>query len=267
MNGEHTYACYDLTSDDNLVDELASIVRDLYVDDLALSSALVEAAKGLDSVCDESAIAKVIDEVAIAVIPQVDPQSKVPKHLQVPRNEVAEVLALYVLEQIHNFSVPSSRIRNKEVSGLPSRGLDVLGLTPNSAVVLTEVKASSSTSSPPAVVHTARDSMHAETLRRLNNRESVLGELHWALKHAKSEAREATARALLLHGLSKAPTPTVAPVLVRAAGTYKPSDFGNFANPSKEFGQSPIRFAVIRLPGTLEDFAAVVYARAAEQAA
>ncbi|AWG66287.1 hypothetical protein DDT46_22515 [Mycobacteroides abscessus] len=266
-SGNHSYTCYDLVSDDDLIAEVAAIVRDLYVDDLALQSSLRTAAQGLDDVCDEAAIAAAIDTIAEAVIPQVDREAKQPVHLQAPRNEVAEVLALYVLEHIHGFEVPASRIRNKEVPGLPSRGLDVLGLTSGHAAVLTEVKASSATASPPPVVHTASDSMLAETLKRLNNRKSLIAELHWALKHAKEESRDHVGQAVLLYALPDAPVPQVAPVLVRAAGTYKVTDYGKFQSPGTEFGESPIRFVVVRLPGALEDFAELVYAKAAEQVA
>lgn len=266
-SGNHSYTCYDLESDDDLIAEVAAIVRDLYLDDLALQTSLRDAAQGLGDVCDESAIAAAIDVIADAVIPQINRNAKQPLHLQVPRNEVAEVLALYVLERIHGFEVPASRIRNKEVSGLPSRGLDVLGLTSVCAVVLTEVKASSSQASPPSVIHTASDSMLAETLRRLNNRKSLIAELHWALRHAKVASKERVARSILLYALPSAPVPTVAPVLVRAAGTYQATDYGNFKSPSAEFGESPIRFVVVRLPGALEDFAALVYAKAAEEVA
>lgn len=201
------------------------------------------------------------------MIPQLDEDGPQPLHLQVPRNEVAEVLALYVLEHLHRFQVPASRIKNKEVPGSPSRGLDVLGITPSSAVALTEVKASSSKSSPPSVVHSAPDSMHTETLRRLNDPKSLLAELHWALKHAKESTRESAAKSLLLYSLPGPPTPVVAPVLVRAADTYQVNDYGNFRTPSTEFGKSPIQFVIIRLPVTLEEFANLVYTKAAEQVA
>jgi len=266
-SGNHSYACYDLESDDDLIAEIAAIVRDLYLDDLALQASLRTAAQGLGDVCDESAISAAIDTVADAVIPQIDPEAKQPVHLQVPRNEVAEVLAVYVLEHIHGFEVPASRIRNKEVPGLPSRGLDVLGLTSAYAAVLTEVKASSSKASPPSVVHTASDSMLAETLRRMNDPKSLIAELYWALKHAKVDSHDHVAQSLLLYALPGAPVPTVAPVLVRAAGTYKITDYGKFKSPDTQFGDSSIQFVVVRLPGALEDFAERVYAKAAEQVA
>lgn len=265
--GEHSFACYDLQSDDDLIIEIASFVRDLYVEDLTLREELRNAAQGLGEVCDEAELSRMISEVAEAVIPQLDRDSAQPLHLQVPRNEIAEVLALYVLEHIHGFSVPTSRIKNKEVSGQPSRGLDVLGLMETSALVITEVKASSSASSPPSVVHSARDSMHSESLKRLNNRKSLIAELHWALKHAKPEAKTKVATSLLLHGQPNAPISIVAPVLVRAAETHQEADFGDFMKPSEDFGASPIKFVIVRLPSSLEDFAESVYAKALEQAA
>ncbi|UKA59777.1 hypothetical protein [Arthrobacter sp. FW306-2-2C-D06B] len=265
--GVHTFACYDLESDEVLIEEIAALVRDLYVEDVILGEQLRTASQSLDEVCDEAEICALVDRVAMAVIPQMNTGSSQPLHLQVPRNEVAEVLAIRVLQQIHGFSVPSSRIRNKEVAGSPSRGLDVLGLTQSMGIALTEVKASSSTQSPPTVVHGAADSMRAETLKRLNDRDSLIAELHWALKHAKPESRLDVAKSLFLHARQTPPVSTVAPVLVRPAGAYQATDYGNFKEPSIDFGDSPIKFVVVRLPGTLEDFAGLVYAKAAEQAA
>lgn len=263
----NSFACYDLSSDDELISEVADIVRDLYVEDAFLGPLLREAAKNLGTVCDEDAIQQVIQNVASAVVPQIDQSSKQPLHLQVPRNEVAEVLALYVLEHIHGFSVPSSRVRNKEVSGQPSRGIDVLGLTPAVALAITEVKASSASSSPPSVVHSAPDSMYKETLKRLNDPQSLIAEIHWALKHAKPEAQMSVAQALILYAQPNAPTPTVAPVLVRAAGTYRVSDYGDFEGSPETFGGSPVHFVIVQLPDTLESFAKAVYAKATEDAA
>lgn len=266
MDG-NSFACYDLSSDDELISEVAEIVRDLYVEDAFLGPLLREAAKNLEEVCDEDAIQRVIENVVSAVVPQIDEASKQPLHLQVPRNEVAEVLALYVLEHIHGFSVPSSRVRNKEVSGQPSRGIDVLGLTPGVALAITEVKASSASASPPSVVHSAPDSMYKETLKRLNDRQSLIAEIHWALKHAKADAKMSVAQALILHSQPNAPVPTVAPVLVRAAGTYRVSDYGDFEASPEAFGGSPVHFVIVQLPDTLESFAKAVYAKATEKAA
>lgn len=264
---DHSFSCYDVDSDDDLISDVAEIVRDLYIEDASLEAVLRDAAQGLETVCDGDAIFRIIDDVAAAVIPQFDKSSKQPTHLQVPRNEVAEVLALYVLEHVHGFNVPASRVRNKEVSGQPSRGIDVLGLTPNLALALTEVKASSANTSPPSVVHSAADSMYKETLRRLNDPGSLLAEIHWALKHAKQEAKDKVAKTLILYSLPSAPTPTVAPVLVRASGTYKTNDYGQFQSTPEAFGGAPVHFVVVRLPRTLEDFAQAVYEKAAEKAA
>lgn len=262
--GIHSYECYDLRSDDDLISEVAEIVRDLYVEDAFLESALRNAAKGLNTVCDEAAIEQVISKVATAVIPQIDEESAIPLHLQVPRNEVAEVLALYVLEHIHGFDVPASRVKNKEVSGQPSRGLDVLGLTPNHSVAVTEVKASSSNSSPPPVVGATSDSMCRETLRRLNTPSSLIAEIYWALKHAKPGSKDSVAQTLLMYSLPGPPTATVTPVLVRPPGTYQDQDYGVFRTSPQQFGNSPVHFVVVRLQQSLEAFAKSVYARAAE---
>jgi hypothetical protein len=263
----HSFDSYRIECDDEVVEFVAEVVRDLYVEDRVLMTSLREAASGLDEVCDEAELLRVIDVVAEAAIPQVRRDSGQPLHLQTPRNEVAEILALLVLEELHAYVVPASRVRNKEVAGQPSRGLDVMGLSEADQVVITEVKASSSRSSPPSVVHANSDSLYNESLRRLNNALSIVAELNWAMKHAKSEFIHRVAKALILYSRSPGPVSVVAPVLVRADGTYQSTDFGKFQEATDDFTDSPIQFVIIQLSTSLEQFAELVYQRARERAA
>ncbi|MBD2817971.1 hypothetical protein ID867_08650 [Streptomyces parvulus] len=265
--GEHIFECYDVTADDDLIDEVAQIVAELYVDPDTLMDSLRRASADLDSVASSSELASLMGEVAAAVIPQMDLDAE-RVHLQTPRNEVAEILAFDVLRQIHEFLIPASRIREKEISQAPTRGLDIFALmmTPKVRAVICEVKASSSSASPPAVVGAGDDSMHAQTKKRLKDHQALLAELTWAHKHTTVNLRGEVARALILLSRKDAEPPIAAPVLVRPMDKHGADDFGCFAEAPEEYGPAQVRFSIIRIPGTLEDFAERVYARAREVA-
>ncbi|MFM9458171.1 hypothetical protein [Streptomyces europaeiscabiei] len=266
VNG-HTYECYDVRADDELVDEVARLVCELYVDPESLVSSLRAASADLELVASEGELSTLVDEVASSVIPQMNMQAKT-LHLQTPRNEVAEILAYDALRSLHKVIIPASRIREKEVSGQPTRGIDIFALVmhPKVRAVISEVKASSDAASPPGVVGVGDDSMHAQTKKRLKDRKTLIAELNWAHKHTSSEMRIDVAKALILLSRADAEPSVAAPVLVRPMERYKETDFGCFKESPEEYSPAQVRFLVLRIPGTLEDFADRVYARAREVA-
>ncbi|MFI0035461.1 hypothetical protein ACH4NS_08245 [Streptomyces mutabilis] len=265
--GEHIYECYDVVADEDLIDDVARIVAELYVDPESLMASLRRASADLETVASASELTTLMGEVAAAVIPQMDLGGE-RVHLQTPRNEVAEILAFDVLRQIHKALIPASRIREKEISRAPTRGLDIFALltTPKVRAVICEVKASSSSASPPPVVGSGDDSMHAQTKKRLKDRHGLLAELNWAHKHTTANLRGDVAKALILLSRKDAEPPVAAPVLVRPMDKYGADDFGCFKEAPEEYSPAQVRFSIIRIPGTLEDFAERVYARAREVA-
>ncbi|MFE9010921.1 hypothetical protein ACIGZI_23805 [Streptomyces griseus] len=266
VNG-HTYECYDVRADDELVDEVARLVCELYVDPESLVSSLRAASADLELVASEGELSTLVDEVASSVIPQMNMQAKT-LHLQTPRNEVAEILAYDALRSLHKVMIPASRIREKEVSGQPTRGIDIFALVmrPKVRAVISEVKASSDAASPPGVVGAGDDSMHAQTKKRLKDRKTLMAELNWAHKHTSSEMQIDVAKALILLSRADAEPSVATPVLVRPMERYKETDFGCFKESPEEYSPAQVRFLVLRIPGTLEDFADRVYARAREVA-
>lgn len=267
QQGLHTFACYDVAADDDLVDDVARLVRELYVEPEVLLESLRRASTDLDDVASEAELNALLEEVAKAAIPEMNMEATKP-HLQTPRNEVAEILAFDVLQKVHQALVPASRIREKEIPGAPTRGLDVFALLmdPSLRAVICEVKASSSDASPPAVVGSGNDSMHAQTKKRVKDRRAVLDELNWAHKHAKEENRMAVAKALILLSRIDAEPPVAAPVLVRPLDKHGADDFGCFIEAPEEYAPAHVRFTIIRIPCSLEEFADKVYTRAREVA-
>jgi hypothetical protein len=265
--GAHTYECYDVQADEELIDEVARLVCELYVDPESLVDSLRKASADLDAVASLDELNSLIDEVASSVIPQMNMEAK-KLHLQTPRNEVAEILAYDALRRLHNAVIPASRIREKEVSGQPTRGVDIFALLlePKVRAVICEVKASSDAASPPSVVGTGDDSMHSQTKKRLKDRKTLIAELNWAHKHTSDDMRRDVARALILLSRKDAEPPVAAPVLVRPVDRHGEDDFGCFKETPQEYSPAQVRFLILRIPGTLEEFANRVYARAREVA-
>lgn len=265
--GEHTFECFDVQADDDLVDEVARIVCDLYVDPDALMESLRRASADLETVASTDELTALMDEVAGSVIPQMNLEGKA-VHLQTPRNEVAEILAFDVLQKMHQALIPASRIREKEIPGAPTRGIDIFALVldPKIRAVICEVKASSAVASPPPVVGSGDDSMHAQTKKRLRDRRALLAELNWAHKHTAEGLRGTVAKALILLSRKDAEPPIVAPVLVRPVEKHGAEDFGCFYEDPGAYAPAQVRFVILRIPGTLEEFADRVYSRAREVA-
>lgn len=126
--GDHRFSVYDCqtASGTTLVEELADRVRDLYADPNELRDALEQGATGLDGIADVPALKALVEQVTKAVIPVPAANPTQPRHLDLARNEVAEVIAYEAVEGIYSAVIPAARIREKEVPGQPTRGLDLL---------------------------------------------------------------------------------------------------------------------------------------------
>lgn len=262
----HRFATYDcVASAGDLVDELAERVRRLYVDPTELHDALAQAVSGLEDVADTERLHELLERVTTAVVPTPSTNPDMPAHLDLARNEIAEVIAYEAVEKIHGAVIPAERIREKEVPGLPTRGLDLLGLLPppTLSLVVSEVKASSSAASPPGVVGSGKDSLHSQTKAMVQDLDRLLVELNWCLKHCRDdELRGLVAQAMLLISFGQLPIVAV-PVLVRPADKQQsPSDYGCFRDDPSGYPPAAIQFCVARIEGTLEELAAAVYEKA-----
>jgi hypothetical protein len=260
-NAPHTFSvCECLAERVDLADELAAVVREVYVSPGRLKEALTGALHDLGSVADVDALDRAVEQTLSAAIPQ--PGTHPVPHLDVARNELAEIIAFLAVPELYGTVIPASRIRHKEVPGQPVRGLDLLGVEDEPlTVVLGEVKASSSAQSPPSVVGDGDDSMRAQLRATVDDEQRLLAELNWALKHAPGEHRSLVARALLAHTCGHLQV-AVAPTLVRPQGRGGEQDFGVFREDPDQFAPAHVRFSLLYVPGTLEDLANAVYERA-----
>jgi hypothetical protein len=258
-DGEHVFAVYDCKAalGADLVSLLAKMVRDLYVDVNHLRDVLTTAMNDASAVADPKPINDAIRRTLAAAVPK-GGTHPVP-HLDVARNELAEALAHLTLANVHGTVIPASRIRNKEVSGQPSRGRDLLGLEddPLTAVV-GEIKASSEAASPPGVVGDGDSSLASQVRGFLATDDALLAELNWALKHAAQDHHVLLARAILAHIQRDLPV-CAAPVLVRPVDKRGADDFGTFRHDPAQFAPARIRFLIVTIEGTLEHLANDVY--------
>ena len=260
----HKFRVYELEADETeLVEELAELVRGLYVDVGGLGSDMKNALDGLGDIVDVTRLTELVDEVLEATIPSPNANPRQPRQLDLPRNELAEILAYEVASKIHSATIPATRVREKEIPGQPARGLDLLSIVDQNPVQLlvTEVKASESPASPPAVVCDGRNSLRQQTLSILGDRARLVRELTWAHKHCNPGDRRLVASTMVLLTLGQIQL-VAAPVLVRSSACYARSDFGCFEDDPDEFVPAKVDFVILCLPGGIEELASNVYRRA-----
>jgi hypothetical protein len=183
--------------------------------------------------------------------------------LDVPRNELAEVIAYLLIETVRGALVPAKRIQEKEVPGQPPRGMDLLALqtNPTLRLLITEVKASGAADSPPSVVATGDDSLRGQLLKFMRRPERVLQELNWVYKHSALENQPLVGRAILLWIRRLLPV-TVVPLLVRSLDKHQPSDFGSFRDRPSDFAPARVQFEIVRVSIGISTLAEQVYGRA-----
>jgi len=263
-DGDHSFAILTCESvgQGDLVDELAVELRALYADVEDVAERLRRQAQELGDVADEVRIDGIISRVLEASIPA--PGQHEIKHLDVARNELAELLAHLVIQRRFGAVVPASRIRHKEIPNAPARGLDLLALELDPVKGLaSEVKASSQAVSPPAVVESGDDSLRGQFLDFLGDEERMLAELNRLYKQSQEENLDAIAEAMALCVDSDLEI-ALAPVLLRPETHAGETDFGCFKDEPENFEGREIRFSLICVVGTIEDLAKAVYERARE---
>lgn len=257
------YRCVAET-DADLRTELAEVVRGLYVDEDALAGTLRDASVGLGQVADDAAIQTWVNEVVAAVVPPGETprgpdDPAIPPTLELSRNELGEVIAHLAAQKIYGTVVPSRRIRHKEVPGRPSRGMDLLGVDLDPpALVLGEVKTSTSTDTPPHVVGDSQDSLRSQLVRLIADRPRVLRELSWALTHAPS-AYQATLGEVMLRFLKREVRLVALAALVRPAEIAAESDYGCFRDDRAQFRPAVIRFCLLSVDEPIAELARDVY--------
>jgi hypothetical protein len=258
-DGEHRFNAYDCTSDGDLVEELAALVRDLYIDQTALRARMLEAADAVGDIADTADLNRAVEAVTRAAVPEPGVRETQP-HLDTARNELGEVLAYAVLEDVHGGVMPAKRVGKKEIPELPSRGLDALAFQTGDELrlLVSEVKTSDEDASPPRVVGDGNKSLHAQTLNLLGVEDRMLTELNWVFKHCGTEHELMVARAIFLHAKNELPI-TAVPVLIRPTRCHQESDCGVFETDPDSLEPARVLFSVVRIGHEIDDLANAVY--------
>lgn len=268
-SGRHHYAHYECVAatEDGLGPELSAVVRELYAEPAVLATLLRDAAAGLGHVADDAAIDAMVEEVVGAVVPPGVASGRPgraarPAQLELSRNELGEVIAHLAAQEIYGTVVPAKRVRNKEVSGMPSRGMDLLGIDLDPlSLILGEVKTSESTVSPPAVVGVGDDSLRGQLLSYVATRDRVIQALNWTAKHAPADHRPAVLRAMFMYLKNEVPIVVFA-ALIRPAAVASATDFGCFQDDPEQFMPGAVRFCLVSLAEPISDLARDVYDQA-----
>jgi hypothetical protein len=258
--GEHRYDAYDCEPEsEDLVQELAALVRGLYVEQAGLRERMLEAADAVGDIAEMAEINRAVEAVTQAAVPEPSVRES-QRHLDTARNELGEVIAYAVLEGAHRAIMPAKRVREKEIPQLPSRGLDALAFEPGDELrlLVSEVKTSDEDASPPRVVGDGDTSLHGQTLKLLADQDRLLVELNWVYKHSTAEHELLVARAIFLRTRDQLPI-TAVPVLVRPARCHQDNDCGVFETDPDSVAPATIRFSVVRIAGEIDDLANVVY--------
>jgi hypothetical protein len=258
-----------------LADDLAARITGAYLDvDTELqrlrdAAAELQMFQGGTLAPTDEEIAEALAELRDALLPA-GWDGRRPKHTDVQRSELAEVVAAEVLTTHFATIVPASRVRHKEIPDQQARGADLVGFEDldgftddvplgSLTLVVCEVKGSTAAASPPGVVADM-----AEKLKTLaTNRRAIIQELTWLRDHAEDGRVAQCSRILTAFLLRRLDHSIVlAPVLLRTAEVAAVTDTGEFETEPASFDPSRIRFMTIVVDDDLFDLAASAYLKA-----
>jgi hypothetical protein len=271
QRGDHRYLRVEPIAPDSLASDIAPRLTTHYFDEIAARQRLAQAAAELNTfssepfVLTEEQIDAALAEERDAVLPK-EWLSNVPEQLSAERSEFGEIVGADVLSHLLGSVVPASRIANKEVPDMPTRGADILALEDverdEVVLLLVEVKGSESATSPPAVV----SGMKKKLSQLTTDRRSLLQELIWLRDHSSDEYAALCSRMCSFYLFDKQIFRLMlVPLLVRTATTCNESDSGEFASSPDSF-DAPIRWISVVLPDSILDTARKAFRMARDQA-
>jgi hypothetical protein len=249
-----------------LVEDLAPRITRPYFDEEAAKERIQRAARelnlfeGLALADDDPRLLDAVASERDAVLPAAWKGDR-PKQLDVQRSEFGEIVAADVLSGLFGTRIPASRIAHKETPDQQTRGADVMGwegTLPELVLVISEVKGSVDSTSPPSVVAGMEEKL--TTLQ--TDRRALLQELIWLRDHSSDACAVESIHACVAFQLRKPVfTTLLAPVLIRPAAVDGADDCGPFEATPDAFG-APIRWITVLVEEDLFKLAAEVYQQA-----
>jgi hypothetical protein len=187
----------------------------------------------------------------------------------IARSDLAEVLLGLVGEQTYCTRYAYRSVRDRELVRLPGRGIDQIGVeldrvsvpgepTHRSRVtlVLGEAKVSSERACPPRVVDKAEDSLRAQHLGHLGDREATANKIWDASRRSSDEQTQnllrTAAELFRQHVDDGRLRVVVASLMVRPSGYATPQDFGTFHSSVGDYLPAEVRFYIFRLPEAVD---------------
>jgi hypothetical protein len=191
-------------------------------------------------------------------------QATIPQYkggnFDVVRSDFGEVLLYGLLEQLYRTELGYKSVRDRELTQLPGRSIDAVGVEgaigAGLTLVLGEAKVSDDKSQPPAVVDKKEDSLRNQFLAHLKERETTTNKVvDQARRVLDPDLRDRFFAAALLFEEQRFDQIRVVAcaVLVRSNALAAKADYGSFAKKPKDFGPATIRFHRVLLPAAVDE--------------
>lgn len=177
-----------------------------------------------------------------------------PKHLAVERSDIGELALAIVGEMIHGYSYGYRSVRDRELVKQPGRGVDQIGVkevlleSGESACILSlgEAKVSIDKKSPPGVVDSSSDSLRAQHIGHLAERDDSVQKVLGAGRQTSDPvmAKQLMRAGMLWSRDSELLTVRSTSMLVRDRN-HSEMDFGTFRSAPSDFSPGHIDFTIL----------------------
>lgn len=183
------------------------------------------------------------------------------KVFDVVRSDLGELLAYTHLEEVFATRIGYKALRDRELSDLPGRGLDIVGIEDEDppVLVLGEVKVSDEARCPPRVVDIDSTSMRAQHLGHLSDLRGTGKKILWMSRSIRDvETRDMlmAAAVMLREGRSHELDISSCSVLVRSQELACLEDCGSFRDTPSDYEPAVVRFVTVTLPSPVSEILA-----------
>lgn len=181
-------------------------------------------------------------------------------NFDVVRSDFGEVLLYALLEQVHGTQMGYKSVRDRELTQLPGRSIDAVGVEgaigAGLKLVLGEAKVSDDKTCPPAVVDKKDDSLRKQFLAHLKEREATTNKIiDQARRVSDPDLRDRFFAAALLFEDERFDLLEVVAcsVLVRSKALAAIGDYGSFAKKPGNYKPAKIRFHRVALSAAVDE--------------
>ena len=245
--GQHSFRACELDSNSDWLEDSANEYRKLLTEFTAPMDAI--AFDGIDLVD--------IETLKAYIAPKLIPKFS-GSNLDVVRSDFGEVLSYMLLEDHYSTKIVSKPVRERELTNITARGIDVVGIENGEKLrlIIGETKVSEDPSTPPAVVDENDDCLRIQLSSHIAKKDRTIDKLlHIARKSSSVDLRDELIAAVLYWQNERWDRLELicCGLLIRPCQCYKKTDFGKMLIDQKEFGQANIRFIILIIPNLVKD--------------